>query len=229
MARKKIVYVIVEGPSDEEALGAILTKYFDTNKIYVEIKRFDVTTKKGNHPSNIIRKVAAGIQKYAKDNHFTKVHFQEIIHLVDTDGAYIDPSSVVENLTLTDHVYTLDKIETSNVQGIRDRNFQKGANMTKLYQTNLIWGLPYHVYYMSCNLDHVLYNKQNSTDLEKETNSYDFAKKYRNDIPAFIKFIQSSNFSICGDYKDSWTHIKEDANSLNRYTNFGIRFQSSVQ
>ena len=36
MARKKIIYVIVEGPSDDEALGVILNRLYDKNAVYVE-------------------------------------------------------------------------------------------------------------------------------------------------------------------------------------------------
>lgn len=35
---------------------------------------------------------------------------------------------------------------------------------------------------MSCNLDHVLYGKLNSTDDMKKKDSQNFAKKYRDDI-----------------------------------------------
>ena len=35
MKRKKVVLVIVEGPSDEEALGPVLNNYFDKDRVYV--------------------------------------------------------------------------------------------------------------------------------------------------------------------------------------------------
>lgn len=39
MARKKIIFVIVEGPSDEEALGVILNRFYDRNAIKRELRR----------------------------------------------------------------------------------------------------------------------------------------------------------------------------------------------
>ena len=57
MKRKKVVLIIVEGPSDEEALGAILSRYFDENEVRVYVRRGDITTEKGNKCSNIIKKV----------------------------------------------------------------------------------------------------------------------------------------------------------------------------
>lgn len=44
MARKKIVLVIVEGPSDDSALGVILNRLFDKNKVHIEIMYGDITT-----------------------------------------------------------------------------------------------------------------------------------------------------------------------------------------
>ena len=53
MKRKKVVLVIVEGPSDEEALGAVLNNYFDKDRVYVHTHHGDITTEKGNKCSNI--------------------------------------------------------------------------------------------------------------------------------------------------------------------------------
>ena len=44
MARKKIVFVIVEGPSDDTALGVLFTKIFDDNHVHVEITHGDITS-----------------------------------------------------------------------------------------------------------------------------------------------------------------------------------------
>ena len=41
MARKKIVFVIVEGPSDDEALGAIFSRAFDKIREKREYIPFD--------------------------------------------------------------------------------------------------------------------------------------------------------------------------------------------
>ena len=77
---------------------------------------------------------------------------------------------------------------------------------------------------MSCNLDHVLYNKLNSTDIEKENDAFKFTQKYKDDLDGFLSFICDSNFSVCNDYKESWEFIRKDLNSLNRYSNLGICF-----
>ena len=39
-----------------------------------------------------------------------------------------------------------------------------------------MWGIQYSMYYMSCDLDHSLYNKRASDDLTKERDAHTFAK-----------------------------------------------------
>lgn len=102
------------------------------------------------------------------------------------------------------------------------RNKQKSENLYRLRSCGNIWGVPYRVYYMSCNLDHVLYDKRNSTDEEKEQDAYTFAKAYKNNVEAFMNFMCKSSFSVKGDFKESWEFIEEDMHSVERYTNLPI-------
>lgn len=74
MARKKVVFVIVEGPSDETALGATLSRLFNDRFVYLHVVRSDITTMKGVTPSNIISKLGNMVKSYARDNHFVKLH-----------------------------------------------------------------------------------------------------------------------------------------------------------
>lgn len=57
MAKRKIVFVIVEGPSDDEALGVLLSKIYDRDSVYVHIMYGDITTQAGVNSSNIVSKV----------------------------------------------------------------------------------------------------------------------------------------------------------------------------
>lgn len=46
MSYRKIVLVIVEGPSDETALGVALSQLFDRDKVYIHIMHGDITSRK---------------------------------------------------------------------------------------------------------------------------------------------------------------------------------------
>ena len=177
--------------------------------------------------SNIVSKVGNCVRQYAAQNHYKQADFKEIIHIVDMDGVYAPDSAVIEDAEAIKPVYSVTEIRTANPEGIISRNVKKRENIDRLKSTGQIWKLPYGIYYMSCNLDHALYGKLNSTDEEKEEDAYQFAKKYRNDILGFLKYIKESDFAVGPDYKESWDYITEGLHSLERHTNLGMCFKIS--
>ena len=223
MARK-VVFVIVEGPSDKEALELFFIKFYNMKMVRLEVLYRDITTDQGVNSRNIHNKIYEEVKRYMNRNPIKKSDFQEIIHIVDTDGAYVENTQVIEDMNKGKTFYTETEILTSNKKGIEKRNEQKKDNLNKLSVLNKVGGIPYHVYYMSCNLDHVLHNKLNSTDEEKEKDAHNFAKKYKDDLPAFIKFISESDFAVSDSYPESWKYIKVANHSLERHTNLGLCF-----
>ncbi len=162
MARK-IVLVIVEGPSDETALGLILTRLFERQAIFFHVMHEDITTSLGVKPGNVVMKVGNVIKFWADNNHFCANDFQEIIHLVDLDGAYVDDKFIIRDSRAQKVLYSENEIRCSRPDEIRRRNEDKRGNIDRLCCTGRIWKIiPYKVYYMSSNLDHVLYNKLNN-------------------------------------------------------------------
>ncbi len=222
MARKKIIFVIVEGPSDEAALGVLLSKIFDPTKIYIHIMHYDITSDFNIRNDNILSHLGNEIKHYASSNHFTNNDFQQIIHIIDTDGAYIPDDLIIEDKTYIKPFYSTSNIKTNSFINLSRRNDRKRKNLDKLINTSTLWNIPYQVYYMSINLDHVLYNKLNSNDQDKEDDAYKFAIKYRNDIAGFIDYICHSDFSVYSSYQESWKFIKTANESLHRHTNLGL-------
>lgn len=225
MARKKVVFVIVEGPSDQDALETLLTKIFSSSTVFVKVMRCDITTEFGVTPSNIKTRIAEVIKEYARQFGLKSTHFSQVIHLIDTDGVYAPDDCIGEDSSLEEPQYSVTGITASKRENIIDRNQRKRNNVNTLHTCPEIWSIPYSVYYMSCNLDHVLHNKLNSTDEEKETDAHAFAKKYHGDVASFLKFICESDFSVMDGYMESWRYIKEDKHSLERHTNLGICFE----
>lgn len=223
MTRKKILFVIVEGPSDEEALGVLLNRIYDNNAVYVKVMYCDITTEMNVNASNIVAKIGNIVKSYA-GRMFKSRDFCQIIHITDTDGAFIPNDAIVEDATAVKPLYSVTEIRTHRKNEIENRNFRKRECLNRLSSTPRIWNIPYQIYYMSCNLDHVLYGKLNSTDEEKEKDAFAFAKKYMKDIPGFKKFICESDFSVINDYAQSWQYIRKGTHSLERHTNFGLCF-----
>ena len=203
-------------------------RIFDRNTVFVHVFHGDITTERGVTSGRILNRVGNEIRSYAKSNHFTSRDFQEIIHIVDMDGAYIPDGCVTENDSAVSLVYSDAGIETRTPSAVIARNRQKRQNLDKLCDSDQIWNVPYRIFYMSCNLDHVLYNKRNSSDAEKEHHSYAFARRYRDDMEGFQKFITGSDFSVVMGYRESWKFIKEGTESLKRYTNLGLCFPAGA-
>ena len=225
VARKKVVFVIVEGPSDDAALGVILNRLYDKSKVHIEIMHGDITTDLSIDPSNIVSALGDIVKNYAATMHFSQIHFQEVIHLVDMDGAFIPEAAIVDNPDADKPLYSLTEIQTSRPEQMVLRNKHKKSKLNRISTLKKVWGsIPYQAYYMSCNLDHVLYGKLNSTDEEKENDAYAFAKRYKDDIDGFLTFISDSEFSRMDGYKESWEFIKKDLHSLERHTNLGLCF-----
>ena len=227
MARKKVVFVIVEGPSDDAALGVILNRLFDKSKVHIEIIHGDITTDLNIDPVDIASALGKIVKDYAESMHFSQVHFQQVIHLVDMDGAFIPNTSIVENPDADNPIYSLTEIQTARPEQMAKRNEHKQRVLNRISKLKKVWAsIPYQVYYMSCNLDHVLHGKLNSSDEEKENDAYSFAKKYKDDIDGFLAFISDSDFSRMEGYSDSWAFIKKDHHSLERFTNLGLSFSN---
>lgn len=233
MTRKKIVFVIVEGPSDDEALGVLFSRLYDKNTVHVEITHGDITTDFKIAPRDIAKALGNLVKAYAKSNPFSRNDFQQVIHLIDMDGAYIPDAAIRYHpeAAIRYHpeagkpVYSLTEIKTVRPEQLALRNQHKREKLARIRSLTKIWGtIPYQAYYMSRNLDHVLYGKLNSSDQEKEADAHAFAKKYREDIDGFLAFLSDSDFSRMDGYLESWDFIKKGLHSLERFTNLGLCF-----
>ena len=222
---KKIILFIVEGITDETSLSLILSKLVSDSSVQFHVINQDITADFNSNCQNIIRKIDNEVKKFiSQNNGLKKTDIKEIIHLVDTDGAFIRPDFVVEDANHEKTFYTPTSIVTNKRDLIIDRNERKSSILNKLYQTNHIGRIGYKVYFFSCNLEHVLHNSPNTPWEKKCLYSYDFVDQYVNKEERFIDFLTSEDFVIKGDYKETWQFIKEDCNSLKRYCNYHLYF-----
>lgn len=228
MKSKKVILFIVEGITDKNSLSLILSKLLSNNHIKFHIVGGDVTTNKNTTIQNCITKVNDEINKFLSISKFKKTDILEVIHLVDTDGAYVEDEFV--KLDNTDNIiYKLDCMLTNKVDLTIERNKKKASILDKLSTNSKISSIPYCMYYFSCNLERVLHNEQNLDDNLKLKYSYDFEDEYYGRELEFKSFMQDSIFSVKGDYKETWDFIKKDNNSLNRFSNFGLFFDKKLE
>lgn len=146
MSHRKIVLVIVEGPSDETALGVALSQLFDRDKVYIHIMHGDITSRKGVQSSNIISKLGNEIRKYANSQHYKAKDFKQIIHIVDTDAVFIPDEKIIEDESAKEILYQSDGIHTQKPDEIIERNLQKKENLYRLRKMGQIWNIQMGLY-----------------------------------------------------------------------------------
>lgn len=225
MAEKKVIAFIVEGASDEAALGTIMKEYFSDNEVQFVVIRGDITTKDYVSKDAILKKINEQIEEVKKRYRYQTEHFIKIIHLTDADGVYVGENCVkyaeVEKIQ-----YYTDHMETAKVKEMVERNASKADILFKLRRTGKIQGIPYKIYYNSCNLEHVLYNElKDFTDDEKRDMSDDFAEKYEGRAEEFVAFISDAEIAVSGTYQKTWDFLEKDKNSLNRHSNMHLIFE----
>ncbi len=236
---KKVCAVLVEGPSDKKALYNILSKLFWSinKKVRVYVFHKDITSDNKNNITNIESEIISFIASELGRDKLEISDIYSVIHITDLDGCYIDENNVVYDNTCTNPLYDINNIKTNRVAQIQQRNKQKSKNIDHLLTVKNIKyykyykngkydeiSVPYKLYFMSCNLDHVLYNKNNLTDEEKTHYAESFAEHFLDAPTAFIEFLKKEGITIEGTYEDSWNFIKKENNSLKRKTNLDKAF-----
>ena len=223
---KKIILFLMEGVSDCTSLEFIdklnkneMVKFYPT--------RGDITTKNGINSQNCIKEVNEHLKMFLATNKFCKSDVIKIIHVLDTDGAYIPNEKIFEDENAVRFIYTTTGIIAPSKQAVTQRNENKKEVLEKLLSTPKINSIPYELYYMSCNLEHVLHNKlELLSDEEKKELANLFADSFYEREDEFLEFINSKSFKVEGNYKETWHFIKQDLNSVNRYSNLWLVFNN---
>ena len=222
---KKVILFIVEGITDKTALGTVLDAILSNEKIHFAITEGDITTKDDVNASNVIRRINE-IVKYTQERyHFKASDLLEIVHLIDTDGAFIPDTAVINNAEAMHIQYTLQNIQTDDIEKIVERN-QKKLGLVKLLRSKTeINKKPYKMFYFSRNQEHVLHNEAKElTASEKNALADQFDDLYGDAPEAFLEFIKSKDFAVSGDYAETWKFIEDGIHSLERWSNFHLYF-----
>lgn len=228
---KKVLLFLVEGTSDKVSLQSILENYFDSKKVQISVVHYDITQEE--IPSEIKLKLNEKVQEFCSIEKIKVKDIKKIIHIVDTDGAFISPDNIIQITDDSKTFYTENEIFAKNKGSIIQRNQNKSSVLKILSKINTITvttgnsniSVPYSIYYFSRNLEHVLHNiVENLSDQQKEELSNKFDDDYEGDSNRFKTFISDSFFAVAGSYKETWDFIKRETNSLKRYSNLHLLF-----
>ncbi|SHH10959.1 hypothetical protein [Desulfosporosinus lacus] len=238
MGSKKIILFIVEGITDQTCLGYVLSKIINSNRIEFKLTNGDITTKSEVNSSNIPTKLVDVVREFS-GKIFKARDFCEIVHLIDMDGAFIPDNQLVEKTPetpvdpsdLKKLYYSDNQIFVNNIVDTQQRNCKKKAVINRLITLKSIWKtIPYSVYFFSCNLDHVLHGERNLLGKDKFPKADAFNAQFEicngDSSKQFLDFLNTPEFAVTGSYDETWTFIKADTNSLNRYTNFHLYFSN---
>ena len=156
MNEKKVVVVIVEGPSDENAIGSILKEYFSSSEVQFAVVHGDITSDYATTIKNVLSKVDNLVESIKIKYGYQWEDFVRIIHIADTDGAFTKDCIQLSEVETIQYYET--HIEFSSIEEVEKRNSHKAEIMFKLYSTGKIHNIQYRLFFNSCNLEHVLYS-----------------------------------------------------------------------
>lgn len=228
---KKFILFIVEGKNDKHEIEAMLhTKHFDQYRdkyvIQFHVADGDVTADKSVSAKNILKKMNDIVLSFRNNGiPYSRIDvgdIQEIIHVVDIDGTFISDENIVDGET-SEFIYTDDTIATANICAAVGRNHKKAEILRKLVETKQIGNIPYSIYFVSCNMDHLLSNKRNLESREKSQFAWFFQRKCMEDPEYLSGSVFHARYSS-EDYYKSWEEIQIESNSLQRKTNLNLFF-----
>lgn len=227
MQTNKILLFIVEGPSDEQSLAPALEKIILQKNVKFKVIHGDITSDSNSNINNIEKRISNNcVKKFINENsQYNLSDIYGIVHIVDLDGAFIPDDNIEEDPSIIKPKYMPDKILCKNKAKFLATHNNKQSILRHLSTIDKILNIPYSIFYMSCNLDHVLHNKPNSTDFEKKINSIIFGDNY-DDPLKFEDFFNCKKIKIEGTYEESWKYITINLNSLKRGSNFWICINS---
>ncbi|MCR5227995.1 MAG: hypothetical protein K6E27_12380 [Eubacterium sp.] len=223
---RKTVLFIVEGSTDSNALENIFKViYRRDKKLDFKVTTGDITSRDEVDIGNVIDEVYSYVDEYIKDKKLKKSDIWQIVQLFDTDGTYI-PDTYITRGSTEEFFYETNRISCKHPSRIKARNEHKKELMDFLLDQEYINDIPYEGYYMSCNLDHALYNLLNLTDEEKEEYADSFYEEFLGRERTFIDFLKMDVVNgVPDDYKKSWKYIRDGIHSLERHTNLHIYFE----
>lgn len=224
---KPTVLFIVEGGSDETALKRILKKLYKKKEINFEVTDGDITSDEFVNVQNVEEKIFKIVKKFMNDKKLSKNNIIQIVQIFDTDGAFIK-KEFIEKGESSKFEYTLNSIRCKYPRKVEERNERKSKVMNYLLNIQDIKGISYDKYFMSCNLDHALYNEQNLSEELKQDYADEFYKIFKDAPRAFVEFLRTEVVNgVPSSYPQSWKYIKEGLHSLERHTNLNIYFDKN--
>jgi len=230
--QRKGIVLIVEGTSDQTILEGYLECVFPNCVVETSVFHGDLTcgldeNKKMIRDYDPKRVVESIVLKALMKNGWRPQDVRRVIHITDTDGAYVDNSYIEEDQTIEGKMLCTDSaLLSKNPAATRIRNrFKRRYTLELLKHSKLQnygWDINYELYYMSTNLEHVTQGSCSIYSMEEKNNlAIEVRNRCFEDGDYALRLF--SDQSLEGKTIDeSWSFIMSDGRSLERHTNLGL-------
>ena len=233
---KKCILFVVEGKCDKIELDAIIhlprfDNFRNKYKVYIVPANTDITTSGSNKQKQKNPAISAlnTIFKELMDReHLKEEDIIEIVQIADLDGCFIPEENIIRG-DFPDFEYTDDSIITSNVDGAIGRNRKKCNRLFELIDREKIGRVNYSIYFVSCNMDHLLFNSRYLSPFGKEAKGMEFACECHKNPNYIDDIIFNEEICVGGSYWDTWDFILNGCESLQRHTNINIFFSENAK
>lgn len=228
---KKVILLIVEGDCEEELLIKYLRNRFSSHLIQFKVYHGDIFfNERVTKPIKAI--IGDTVKEFVKKNKFKMGDIAAVFHILDTDGCFIDDQYVIiDNNQSNNTVYFEESISVQNESQqkyIRKRNKKRSTDI-QLMRTAVatVSQIPYRAFYFARHLEHVLFNEPNPAKEMKVFEVETFVEGLSSSIEVFLADYMhwQRKPELARDYKESWSFIEKDVNSLRRGTNVPLLFQ----
>lgn len=237
---KKVILVIVEGQTEELILFDFLQERFAHAEVRIDIQCGDIVGNWNRKFGTAKVAIEDVVANYLELYRLMPSDLLAIIQFTDTDGCFIDNKYIRVDRELARKMrYSPKAIYVSNqdkkLQMIQ-RNMDKAQSMVKLACSKTMkamsLSIPYCLGYFSINLDHVLWDEQNTTGRSKLDKAEHFLEQLAEPLDQFMMqfILVDPQLPLEEKLEKSWIEIRKELNSLQRSTNmpFVLEFVDSL-
>lgn len=235
--KKSVILFLVEGSTDKEALELVLENVFDTTIVYPYVVSTDITSMYSNEDiiTLVSRTVTKAISNQDDPKLFKLSDIVSVCMLTDLDGCFIPDEAVRQDDRADKTIYQSTYILSKNKEEQLETKVRKSSRIQKLYNRKSVKArgkvIPFHLYYMSCNLEDALFGRKNNSTAQKLDMAAAFADQNDGHPELFLNLMKenlervvgASVFPFTGSpddlYLQSWKRIQSGTASLNRGSN----------
>ena len=97
---KKIILLLVEGPTDEDALALVYSKLVREHDLEFDVLHTDITAGEDMTVKYIAERIQAEVAEYLRKHpYIVKEDILKVVQIIDTDGAFIPTSQIRQSDT----------------------------------------------------------------------------------------------------------------------------------